>query len=417
MPPISGRPLLRSLAIASFALGLSAMSSSALAATWYVNALGASTNWWSDDTRNEFGGWLNGKTETIPFYFGPSTPAGTKQGDEAIDLQIGFGDFYPGSDGGLVRLWPTDSAPGKASIGTFERTSGFATTASLLAGFTAAYRMYVDPAPLPRTPVFRLNFAAPDGTVATFLYFHSPMSYDAWTTVDVDQDSAWSVFRSGVGWVDDSAADPKTMAQWAASHPEYFADGAAVFGVGFNIGSDQRQCYFGIDWLETSLLNGGDRIEFGTRGWTLQSVFVQDKPKAASDLWSASGDLVVESASALSSDVLADGLSVSIAASSAAGAFIGDSATFSAEECNGTSAANGIRCKNSAGSLARLAPRGGKPNEYRATIRVRRRDFDVPALDDTPLSVTITTSTALDAVASAIDCRSLLQGSKIECRN
>jgi hypothetical protein len=36
-----------------------------------------------------------------------------------------------------------------------------------------------------------------------------------------------------------------------------------VLGQGFNIGSYQRNARVGIDWLESSLINGGDRVDFG----------------------------------------------------------------------------------------------------------------------------------------------------------
>jgi hypothetical protein len=39
--------------------------------------------------------------------------------------------------------------------------------------------------------------------------------------------------------------------------------GGTVVATGFNIGSYQRNCRVGIDWVENSLLNGGDRIDFG----------------------------------------------------------------------------------------------------------------------------------------------------------
>jgi hypothetical protein len=42
--------------------------------------------------------------------------------------------------------------------------------------------------------------------------------------------------------------------------------GGSVVGVGFNLGSDQRQCYIGIDYLKTSLLNSGNKIFFGKPG-------------------------------------------------------------------------------------------------------------------------------------------------------
>ena len=49
----------------------------------------------------------------------------------------------------------------------------------------------------------------------------------------------------------------------AAGYATAILNGATVLGQGFNIGSYQRNCRVGIDWLESSLINGGDRVEFG----------------------------------------------------------------------------------------------------------------------------------------------------------
>jgi len=291
----------RSMFAATTAFALLLSPGRSAASTRYVNELGAATGWWSDDTRSSLGFWLNGKKLTVPGYFGPSTPTGTLSADAQIAAQIGFGDFYAGSDSGdgVVRLWATEQPFGKASIGTWSHVvltpppeldlnllaanSFFATTASLLSGFTASYRLYVEPAPTKRVPAFRLNFVLLEtGLVGAFLHFGSNVAADDWTTVAVDENSLFSVYVSGTGWIDDSAANPRTMAQWASARPEYFANGAYLFGVGFHLGSDQRQCFVGVDWLETSLLNEGDRIDFGTYGFTIDSAFVQTKPKPAS---------------------------------------------------------------------------------------------------------------------------------------
>lgn len=233
----------------------------------------------------------------------------------------------------------------------------------------------------------------------------------------VDENSLFSVYVSGTGWIDDSAANPRTMAQWASARPEYFANGAYLFGVGFHLGSDQRQCFVGVDWLETSLLNEGDRIDFGTYGFTIDSAFVQTKPKPASDLWSVQATMAVADGAALAADVVSNGLTVAIDDSSASGAFVGDSKTFTAEECNGTSATNGVRCKSADGSLLRFVPRPGNPNAFRSVIRVRKRDFETPTLVGAPLVVTVTSSTVLDTEARARRCKSLLAGNKMLCTN
>jgi hypothetical protein len=47
-----------------------------------------------------------------------------------------------------------------------------------------------------------------------------------------------------------------------ATHGDFISDGTVV-ATGFNIGSSQRNCRVGIDYVENSLLNGGERIDFG----------------------------------------------------------------------------------------------------------------------------------------------------------
>jgi hypothetical protein len=39
--------------------------------------------------------------------------------------------------------------------------------------------------------------------------------------------------------------------------------GGTITATGFNIGSFQRNCRAGLDWVENSLLNAGVRVEFG----------------------------------------------------------------------------------------------------------------------------------------------------------
>ena len=127
--------------------------------------------------------------------------------------------------------------------------------------------------------------------------------------------------------------------------------------------------------------------------------------------------MAVADGAALAADVLSNGITVAIDDSSASGAFVGDSKTFSAEECNETSATNGVRCKSTDGSLLRFVPRPGNPNAFRSIIRVRKRDFEAPTLVGAPLVVTVTTTGALDTEARGRRCKTLLGGNKMLCTN
>lgn len=56
---------------------------------------------------------------------------------------------------------------------------------------------------------------------------------------------------------------PFTMDSLLASQFGSILSGGSVIAVGFNLGTGQRQCHIGIDWLETNLLNAGAQIDFG----------------------------------------------------------------------------------------------------------------------------------------------------------
>ena len=83
---------------------------------------------------------------------------------------------------------------------------------------------------------------------------------DAWNSITVD--GTTSLFRLvGPG----SPGTSNTIANWAADPtwgPILFGRSADVYRVGFNLGSSQRNGLVYLDSMSTSILNGGDTIDF-----------------------------------------------------------------------------------------------------------------------------------------------------------
>ena len=92
--------------------------------------------------------------------------------------------------------------------------------------------------------------------------------FNAWNTFSVDantaaaNDNGWRIYGNGAPG--SAAGAAKSLGEWL-SDATYgsILSGATVIGQGFNIGSSQRNCRVGIDWVESSLINGGDRVDFG----------------------------------------------------------------------------------------------------------------------------------------------------------
>jgi hypothetical protein len=86
--------------------------------------------------------------------------------------------------------------------------------------------------------------------------------------VNVDHDSGtWNLFRqAGNGFFPVPDATAKTLDAWALDATfgaTLFDPSAKVTSVQFGLGSGQRNSIAYVDYLQTSLLNGGDVINFG----------------------------------------------------------------------------------------------------------------------------------------------------------
>ena len=264
---------MRHVTLTTSVLAVSAFSGmSATAATQYVSALGATSGWYSDDTRNTSGTTLVGTNSS----YAPWYPGGTNAGDVAIAQQIYFtdtGTSTTNGDGVLVLDGTTDNR-GKSSVKFFNTTTGLGSGANL-ANFTASYRWFMDNYTSTRTPGLSLVVAGTNGLVYSLAYVSSPVSNStpqAWnlSTVDANTTTSQLGTTGWDGWFLYSNGAPGGSVA-GRSLNQILADatygsilsGGTVVATGFNIGSFQRNCRVGIDWVENSLLNGGDRIDFG----------------------------------------------------------------------------------------------------------------------------------------------------------
>lgn len=255
-----------SSALISGAVAAVAVTSSTMAATVNVNALGAQTGWYSDDTRTSEGVYLNGTNSSYQPYF-QGTLASSTASDALIAQQLYFTDSGTASGGGtgVMVMDGTSANNGKTSVRYYGGGTGIG---ALNGSFTSTFRWYMDPYSTSRTVALNLLVLGNNGLTYSLSWLGNGAQANAWNTFSVDastaaaSDNGWRVYGNGA---------PGSAAGAAKSLNEWFADGtygsilngATVMGQGFNIGSYQRMCRVGIDWLESSLINGGDRVDFG----------------------------------------------------------------------------------------------------------------------------------------------------------
>jgi hypothetical protein len=126
----------------------------------------------------------------------------------------------------------------------------------------------MDPYPTSRTVALNLSVVGSNGLSYSMSWLGTGAEMNAWNTFSVNAstavlgDNGWRLYGNGAPGSNTGAA--KSLNDWLADTTYgSILNGATVLGQGFNIGSWQRQCRVGIDWLESSLINGGDRVEFG----------------------------------------------------------------------------------------------------------------------------------------------------------
>ncbi|MGA1267171.1 MAG: hypothetical protein ACO32J_08335 [Phycisphaerales bacterium] len=240
-----------------------AMAGAAMAAppVTYVNALGSSTGWYSDDTRTSAGVYLNGTNSSFQPYFQGLLPSSTAD-DALIAQQLYFtesGSAAGGESGGVMVLDGTSANLGKTSVRYYGAGTGIGTLDS---SFTSTFRWYMDPYPTSRTVALNLSVLGTNGLFYSMSWLGTGAQMNAWQTFSVDSSTdGWRIYGNGAPGSTGSSFTLSSLLADATYGS--ILSGASVIGQGFNIGSYQRNARVGIDWLESSLINGGTRVDFG----------------------------------------------------------------------------------------------------------------------------------------------------------
>jgi hypothetical protein len=258
------------------AVAAAALPVASHAATVTVGAFG-DAGWKSDDTRNGGGTHLVGQNYTHAPLPG-ATPSAAH--DAEIATRILFQDAATapaGSDGGAVQF-STENPSAKATLSTIDTAAGFAAD-NWRGAFDATYVWQGVNKPMAfKIGVQSTNWAASQtGFTATrsgestwdLVLVHIPGgAMGVWNTTTLDHDTgSWDLFdQSGNPYytTPNGAGGPKTLDQWAAD-PTYgsvlFGTGVKVTNIQFGLGSGDTGSNY-VDYLETNLLNGGERVNF-----------------------------------------------------------------------------------------------------------------------------------------------------------
>jgi hypothetical protein len=244
-----------------------AVAGSAMAGTVYVNSLGASSGWYSDDTRNASGTVLNGTVSSYQPYFQGALAPSTAS-DAAIAQQLYFTDTGSANGNGNVGVMVVDgttSNSGKTSVRYYGSGTGIGT---LNNSFSSTFRWYMDPYSTVRTVAMNLSVLGTNGLYYSLSWLGTGAQASAWNTFSVDantaaaNDNGWRLYGNGAPG--SAAGAAKSLNDWLTDATYgSFLNGSTVLGQGFNAGSSMRNTRFGIDWLDSSLINGGDRVDFG----------------------------------------------------------------------------------------------------------------------------------------------------------
>lgn len=274
----SARGLMASALLAGLALATTLPAPAAMIA---VDQFGLG-GWMSDDTRTAAGVDLVGIAST---HAGKPGQVPAAADDAAIATQIQFVNGPSGSTyGGAVSVNGTSGNSGKSTISVVSPILGFAPANDLLdPSFFATYQWYGQPDPTSRTLAFRLGIQSTDWaasqsaftavrsgeSVWDLILVHVPgLSDNTWTTVNVDHlTGTWALYDQAGNpyFTTPGGATMQTLDDWAADPtwgPLLFGTGAVVSSVQFGLGSSQRQSIAYVDYLQTSLLNDGDVINF-----------------------------------------------------------------------------------------------------------------------------------------------------------
>ena len=254
------------------------------AATLVVNGFGVN-GWKSWDTRDTSGARLGGLTLSHPGLLTGTNTGTPVTYSTASDVQIakqivfmGEGNLVPdaaslsgtattgpsGSLNGLgyVRLDGTTASSGKSDF-SFRDSDGFAAATALAdPGFTTQYRYY--PALNPSSQKLNLNFdiLGTNGNVYTLSHTALTVADDTWNEESVNGSTSLFLLYLPDGSNTGSMLSLADLAGDASWSPILFGAGAEITRVGLNLGRAQKNNLTYVDWVETSVLNGGERIDF-----------------------------------------------------------------------------------------------------------------------------------------------------------
>ncbi len=279
------------------AFGLTA--GSAGAGTITVKAIG-DDGWYADDVRDNAGVDLVGLTLT---HYGKPGQTPTVADDLAIGQRLLFVEgpggvpalqFHKTSTPGngkvsLSRIDPAGLAPGSALAGPqfFARFPYYTDTTNETAVIKFGVRSTLWGADVGQSQngFTALRSGEPAWDLIIVCWLDTPVA-GSWQNVDLDADDAiWAVYRqSGNPYFNAPpapwAGGKRSLNQWAASTEiaktiggvdhtwadVLFGAGAQVVAIQFGVGSSAGDCNTYIDWMETNVYNGGDRVEFSRAG-------------------------------------------------------------------------------------------------------------------------------------------------------
>ncbi len=290
---------------------LIAIAGSASAGTIFVSGLG-DDGWYSDDTRSSAGVDLVGLAYT---HYGKPGQTPTAADDTAIAGQILFVQDAPGARAALALTKTSVSGGYSKSTISKVNPSGFAAstpTTTWADGFTMDYDFYTTSSAeyaVPkigiRSPLWASSqsgfTALRSGESAWDLMFvdwrgsESGWPVNTWTnnTCDINT-KCWRVYRQGGNsYFNDlgtpaskglsgtmfsltelaSLNNPNTPSHVARTEGEtkytwaqvLFGDGALVTSIQLGVGSSVQTSTTYIDWLEMSVLNGGERVDLAQK--------------------------------------------------------------------------------------------------------------------------------------------------------
>jgi hypothetical protein len=254
------------------------------AQTTYVNALGAASGWYSDDTRGATGTDLVGLTLTL---YGKPGQIPTAADDILIAQQISFA-AGPGNVGAL-KMDKTTSGGGWSKCTTsLVNEAGHATGDSWLNGFFCDYRYYTNSTAEVTVPKIGIQSTDWGTGVGQSQYGFTALrsgeqvwdlilvdwrgtnpgwAVNSWASFTTDKDTqCWRIYRQGGNGffpatpsVSLSLQEIYNDAYWG---PKIFGAGAKVVSFQFGVGSSTQTSTSYIDYVETNLLNGGNRVDF-----------------------------------------------------------------------------------------------------------------------------------------------------------